>query len=229
MNTLRLLLADDEKELTDALAVILNYNKYSVDTVYDGQDALDYALTGEYDGLILDVMMPKMNGFDVLRELRASGITTPVLMLTAKTQLQDKVEGLDAGADDYLSKPFETEELLARIRAMTRRGGTVFTPDVLKLGDLVLNRKTYELSCGDQSVTLANKEFQMMEMMMSNPQSVMSTERFMDRIWGYDSESEINVVWAYISYIRKKLQSLGSSVELKALRGRGYILEYKES
>jgi len=226
---LRLLLADDEKELTDALAVILNYNKYSVDTVYDGQDALDYALTGEYDGLILDVMMPKMNGFDVLRELRASGITTPVLMLTAKTQLQDKVEGLDAGADDYLSKPFETEELLARIRAMTRRGGTVFTPDVLKLGDLVLNRKTYELSCGDQSVTLANKEFQMMEMMMSNPQSVMSTERFMDRIWGYDSESEINVVWAYISYIRKKLQSLGSSVELKALRGRGYILEYKES
>lgn len=159
---MRLLLADDEQELTDALSVILTYNKYSVDVVYDGQDALDYALTGDYDGLILDVMMPKMNGFDVLRVLRAEGITTPVIMLTAKSQLQDKIEGLDAGADDYLPKPFETEELLARIRAMTRRGGEVFTPDVLTLGDLTLNRKTFELSCGAEHVNLANKEFQMM-------------------------------------------------------------------
>ena len=226
---MRLLLADDEQELTDALSVILTYNKYSVDTVYDGQDALDYAMTGEYDGLILDVMMPKMNGFDVLRNLRASGINTPVIMLTAKTQLQDKIEGLDAGADDYLAKPFETEELLARIRAMTRRGGEVFTPDVLTLGDLTLNRKSFELSCGSESVVLANKEFQMMELMMSNPKTIMSTEHFMDRIWGYDSESEINVVWAYISYLRKKLQTIGSNVELKALRGRGYILEDKSS
>lgn len=225
---MRLLLADDEQELTDALSVILTYNKYSVDVVNDGQDALDYALTGEYDGLILDVMMPKMNGFDVLRELRSAGITTPVIMLTAKSQLQDKIEGLDAGADDYLPKPFETEELLARIRAMTRRGGEVFTPDVLTLGDLTLNRKTYELSCGSESVVLANKEFQMMELMMSNPKTIQSTEHFMDRIWGYDSESEINVVWAYISYLRKKLQTIGSEVELKALRGRGYILEVKE-
>lgn len=224
---MRLLLADDEQELTDALSVILTYNKYSVDVVYDGQDTLDYALTGDYDGLILDVMMPKMNGFDVLRVLRAEGITTPVIMLTAKSQLQDKIEGLDAGADDYLPKPFETEELLARIRAMTRRGGEVFTPDVLTLGDLTLNRKTFELSCGAEHVNLANKEFQMMEMMMSNPKTIMSTDHFMDRIWGYDSESEINVVWAYISYLRKKLQTIGSHVELKALRGRGYILEDK--
>lgn len=224
---MRLLLADDEQELTDALSVILTYNKYSVDVVYDGQDALDYALTGDYDGLILDVMMPKMNGFDVLRALRAEGITTPVIMLTAKSQLQDKIEGLDAGADDYLPKPFETEELLARIRAMTRRGGEVFTPDVLTLGDLTLNRRTFDLSCGSEHITLANKEFQMMEMMMSNPKTIMSTDHFMDRIWGYDSESEINVVWAYISYLRKKLQTIGSHVELKALRGRGYILEDK--
>lgn len=225
---MRLLLADDEQELTDALSVILTYNKYSVDVVNDGQDALDYAMTGDYDGLILDVMMPKMNGFDVLRELRSAGITTPVIMLTAKSQLQDKIEGLDAGADDYLPKPFETEELLARIRAMTRRGGEVFTPDLLTLGDLTLNRKTYELSCGTKSVTLANKEFQMMDLMMSNPKTIQSTEHFMDRIWGYDSESEINVVWAYISYLRKKLQTLESKVELKALRGRGYILEVRE-
>ena len=222
---MRLLLADDEKELTDALSVILSYNKYSVDAVYNGQDALDYAQSGEYDGIILDVMMPKMDGFEVLRRLRDAGISTPVLMLTAKSQLRDKVEGLDAGADDYLPKPFETEELLARIRAMTRRGGENFTPDRLTFGDLSLDRKTFELKCGDESIRLANKEFQMMELMMTNPKTVISTERFMDRVWGYDSDSEMNVVWAYVSYLRKKLQSINSGVELTALRGRGYILE----
>ncbi len=222
---MRLLLADDEKELTDALYVILNYNKYTVEAVYNGQDALDYALAGEYDGIILDVMMPKMDGFEVLRRIREAGVTTPVLMLTAKSQLSDKVEGLDAGADDYLPKPFETDELLARIRAMTRRGGAAFTPDRLCFGDLSLDRRSFELSCGDNTVRLANKEFQMLELMMTNPKTVISTERFMDRIWGYDSDSEINVVWAYISYLRKKLQSIGSTVELTALRGRGYVLE----
>ena len=224
---MRLLLADDEKELTDALSMILTYNKYSVDCVYNGQDALDYALGGEYDGIILDVMMPKMDGFEVLRQLRAANITTPVLMLTAKSQLRDKVEGLDAGADDYLPKPFETEELLARIRAMARRGGAAFTPDNLTFGDLELDRKSFELRCGGESVRLANKEFQMMELMMTNPKQVISTERFMDRVWGYDSDSEMNVVWAYVSYLRKKLQSIGSTVELTALRGRGYMLEDK--
>ncbi len=222
---MRLLLADDEKELTDALAMILSYNKYSTDCVYNGQDALDYALSGEYDGIILDVMMPKLDGFEVLRRLRDNGVTAPVLMLTAKSQLRDKVEGLDAGADDYLPKPFETEELLARIRAMARRGNAAFTPDILSFGDISLDRKTFELKCGSENVRLANKEFQMMELMMTNPKQVISTERFMDRVWGYDSDSEMNVVWAYVSYLRKKLQSIGSRVELTALRGRGYMLE----
>lgn len=222
---MRLLLADDEKELTDALSVILNYNKFTTDCVYNGQDALDYAMSGEYDGIILDVMMPRMDGVEVLRRLRQAGITTPVLMLTAKSQLRDKVEGLDAGADDYLPKPFETEELLARIRAMARRGSAVFTPDTLIFGDLSLDRKSFELKCGGESVRLANKEFQMMELMMTNPKVVISTERFMDRVWGFDSDSEMNVVWAYVSYLRKKLQTLGSRVELTALRGRGYMLE----
>ena len=222
---MRLLLADDEKELTDALSMILNYNKFITDCVYNGQDALDYAMSGEYDGIILDVMMPKLDGVEVLRRLRQAGITTPVLMLTAKSQLRDKVEGLDAGADDYLPKPFETEELLARIRAMARRGSAVFTPDTLIFGDLSLDRKSFELKCGGESVRLANKEFQMMELMMTNPKVVISTERFMDRVWGFDSDSEMNVVWAYVSYLRKKLQTLGSRVELTALRGRGYMLE----
>jgi len=222
---MRLLLADDEKELTDALSMILNYNKFTTDCVYNGQDALDYAMSGEYDGIILDVMMPRMDGVEVLRRLRQAGITTPVLMLTAKSQLRDKVEGLDAGADDYLPKPFETEELLARIRAMARRGSAVFTPDTLIFGDLSLDRKSFELKCGGESVRLANKEFQMMELMMTNPKVVISTERFMDRVWGFDSDSEMNVVWAYVSYLRKKLQTLGSRVELTALRGRGYMLE----
>ena len=222
---MRLLLADDEKELTDALSVILNYNKFTTDCVYNGQDALDYAMSGEYDGIILDVMMPRMDGVEVLRRLRQAGITTQVLMLTAKSQLRDKVAGLDAGADDYLPKPFETEELLARIRAMARRGSAVFTPDTLIFGDLSLDRKSFELKCGGESVRLANKEFQMMELMMTNPKVVISTERFMDRVWGFDSDSEMNVVWAYVSYLRKKLQTLGSRVELTALRGRGYMLE----
>ena len=213
--------------LTEALSVILTYNKYSVDTVYDGQDAYDYASAGEYDAIILDVMMPKMDGFEVLRCLRSDGNTTPILMLTAKSQLQDKVEGLNSGADDYLPKPFETEELLARVRAMTRRGKAAYVPDLLTFGDLSLNKVTFELSCGKNSIRLANKEFQMMELMMSNPSIVISTERFMDRIWGYDTDSEINVVWAYISYLRKKLTTLGSKVELTAQRGRGYVLEYK--
>ena len=226
---MRILLADDEQELTEALKVILTYNKYSVDIVHDGQNAYDYATTIDYDGIILDVMMPKMNGIEVLKELRIAGITTPVMMLTAKGQLADKVEGLDAGADDYLPKPFETEELLARLRAMLRRGGKSFSPNMLTFGDLCLDRTSYELSCGNNSIRLANKEFQMMELMLSNPTSVISTEKFMDRVWGYETDSEINVVWAYISYLRKKLTILGSSVELKALRGRGYILEERES
>lgn len=221
---MRLLLAEDEKELSKALCAILKHNNYSVDPVYNGQDALDYGLDENYDGIILDLMMPKKNGLEVLRELRAAGISTPVLILTAKAQLEDKILGLDTGADDYLTKPFATGELLARIRAMTRRKSE-FTPNKLTFGNLSLNRETFELSTDSGAIRLGNKEFQMIELMMDNPGRLISTEQFMERIWGYDTDAEINVVWVYISYLRKKLTSLGANVEIKATRGVGYSLE----
>ena len=221
---MRLLLAEDEKELSKALCAILKHNNYSVDPVFNGQDALDYGLCENYDGIILDIMMPKMNGLDVLKELRAQGISTPVLMLTAKAEVDDRILGLDLGADDYLTKPFSMGELLARLRAITRRKSE-FLPNLLSSGSLSLNRETYELSVGSNSVRLGNKEFQMMEMLMSNPGRLISTEQFMERIWGYETEAEINVVWVYISYLRKKLGSLGANLEIKAVRGVGYTLE----
>ena len=221
---MRLLLAEDEKELSKALCAILKHNNYSVDPVYNGQDALDYGMDENYDGIILDLMMPKKNGLEVLRELRAAGVSTPVLILTAKAQLEDKILGLDTGADDYLTKPFDTGELLARIRAMTRRKAE-FTPNLLTFGNLSLNRETFELSTQNGAIRLGNKEFQMIELMMDNPGRLISTEQFMERIWGYDTEAEINVVWVYISYLRKKLSSLGANVEIKATRGVGYSLE----
>ena len=220
---MRLLLAEDEKELSKALCAILKHNNYSVDAVYDGQDALDYGLDENYDGIILDLMMPKKNGLEVLEALRKAGVSTPVLILTAKTQVEDKIAGLDKGADDYLTKPFATGELLARIRAMTRRKSE-FTPNVMTFGNLSLNRETFELSSPTGSVRLGNKEFQMLELLMDNPGRLISTEQFMERIWGYETEAEINVVWVYISYIRKKLISLGANVEIKATRGVGYSL-----
>lgn len=221
---MRLLLAEDEKDLSKALCAILKHNNYSVDAVYDGQDALDYGLCENYDGIILDIMMPKKSGLEVLTELREKGISTPVLILTAKAEVEDKIIGLDKGADDYLTKPFATGELLARIRAMTRRK-TEFTPNVLTLGNVSLNRETFELSTEKTSVRLGNKEFQMMEMLMDNPGRLISTEQFMERIWGYESESEINVVWVYISYLRKKFATLEADIEIKATRGLGYTLE----
>ena len=221
---MRLLLAEDEKDLSKALCAILKHNNYSVDAVYDGQDALDYGLCENYDGIILDLMMPKKNGLEVLAKLREEGVSTPVLILTAKAEVEDKIIGLDKGADDYLTKPFATGELLARIRAMTRRK-TEFTPNIITLGNLSLNRETFELSTDKSSVKLGNKEFQMIEMLMDNPGRLISTEQFMERIWGYESESEINVVWVYISYLRKKLASLEANVEIKATRGVGYTLE----
>ena len=220
---MRLLLAEDEKELSKALCAILKHNNYSVDAVFNGQDALDYGLCENYDGIILDIMMPGMDGLTVLRKLRAENITTPVLFLTAKAELEDKIAGLDAGADDYLSKPFQIEELLARIRAMIRRK-TDFTPGVLTYGNVSLNRATYNLSCGDKEVRLGNKEFQMMEMLLSGPGRLIPTEQFMEKIWGFDSEAEINVVWVYISYLRKKLSSIGADIQIKASRGVGYTL-----
>lgn len=223
---MKLLLAEDEKELSNALVVILKHNNYSVDAVYDGEDALDYGLCGNYDAIILDIMMPKMDGLTVLANLRKQGVMVPILMLTAKSETEDKIKGLDFGADDYLAKPFATGELLARLRAMTRRKSE-FTPNILSAGKVSLNRETYELLSEDMSFRLGNKEFQMMEMLISRPNRLISTEQFLENIWGYDSDVEINVVWVYISYLRKKLIMLNADLEIKAARGMGYTLVQK--
>lgn len=221
---MRLLLAEDERELSKALCAILKHNNYSVDAVYNGQDALDYGLAENYDGIILDLMMPRKNGLEVLRELRSAGVSTPVIILTAKSEVEDRILGLDTGADDYLTKPFNTGELLARIRALTRRKAE-FSPNIISFGNISLNRESFELSCGNEAMRLGNKEFQMLEMLMTSPGRLISTEQFMEHIWGYDSDAEINVVWVYISYLRKKLSSLGANAEIKAVRGVGYTLE----
>lgn len=221
---MRLLLAEDEKEMSAAVETILKHNNYSVDCVYNGADALDYLETGLYDGAILDIMMPKMDGITVLKKVRAENIDVPVLLLTAKSEIDDKVGGLDAGADDYLTKPFAMKELLARVRSITRRRGEV-TDSTLKCGDLSLDTLSYILSCGEKSVRLQNKEFQMLEMFMKSSGQIFSADQFMDKIWGYDSDTELNVVWVYISYIRKKLTEIGSAVKIKAVRGVGYTLE----
>lgn len=221
---MRLLLAEDEKALSKALATILERNKYSVDAAYDGQEALEYLDAGNYDGVILDIMMPKVDGITVLREIRKKGNLIPVLLLTAKSEVDDKVLGLDAGANDYLTKPFNARDLLARIRAMTRTQ-TAQADSRLKIGNVTLDRATYELSTPSGSYRLANKEFQMMEMLMANPKNLISSERFMEKIWGYDSDAEINVVWVYISYLRKKLSALHANIQIKAMRNAGYTLE----
>lgn len=224
---MRLLIAEDERSLSKALTVILEKNNYSVDAAYDGEEALDYLSVGQYDGLILDIMMPKMDGLTVLRRLRAKDNNIPVLMLTAKSEIDDRVTGLDCGANDYLTKPFDTKELLARIRAMTR-GRSGSQSSVLTMGNISLDRTTYELSSPSGSFRLANKEFQVMELLMSNPKQLIPTERMMEKIWGFDSDSEINVVWAYISYLRKKLTALNADIKIKASRNAGYSLEAVE-
>ena len=221
---MRLLLAEDEKALSRALTAILERNNYSVDPVYDGQAALDYLKAGNYDGIILDIMMPKVDGITVLKEIRSQGSLIPVLLLTAKSEVDDKVLGLDAGANDYLTKPFNTRELLARIRAMTRTQ-TAQANSQLQMGNITLDRATFELSSPTGSFRLANKEFQMLELMMSNPKTLISSERFLEKIWGYDSEAELNVVWVYISYLRKKLAALHANIQIKATRNAGYTLE----
>ena len=221
---MRILLAEDERSLSKAIVAILEKNNYSVDAVFDGEEALQYIEAGNYDAIILDIMMPKRDGISVLREMRANGSAIPVLILSAKAEIDDKVQGLDSGANDYLTKPFSVKELLARLRAMTRMGETQ-VDSKLRSGNLVLDLATYELSADGVSLKLANKEFQMMEMLMRNPGYLISTERFMEKIWGYDSEAEINVVWVYISYLRKKLVNIGANVEIKAHRNAGYSLE----
>lgn len=221
---MRLLLAEDEKSLSRAVTVLLRKSNYEVDSVYDGEEALAYLSSGNYDGAILDIMMPKVDGIEVLRQLRGRGSRLPVLLLTAKAEVDDKVLGLDSGANDYLTKPFASQELLARIRAMTREQ-TGQTTSQLHVGNVTLDRATFELSTPSGSLRLANKEFQMLELLMCNPRNLISTERFLEKIWGYDNEAEINVVWVYISYLRKKLAALHSNVQIKARRNVGYSLE----
>lgn len=221
---MRLLLAEDEIELARALATIFKHNNYSVDVVYNGTDALDYLSNDVYDGVILDIMMPQTDGLTVLREIRAKGNSVPVLLLTAKSEIDDRVLGLDCGADDYLTKPFDVRELLARIRAMTRRKGDT-TDSVLRFGNLSLDRATYEMSAPLGSVRLANKEFQIVEMLISNPQQIIPSERFIEKIWGFESDTELNIVWVNISNIRRKLSSIGADVTIKASRNVGYIME----
>ncbi len=221
---MRLLLAEDEKALSNALVMILKHNNYSVDAVYNGQDALDYLLHGNYDGAILDIMMPKMDGISVLKAFRSKNKTTPILLLTAKTEIDDKVLGLDSGADDYLGKPFDTKELLARIRAMLRRKDSGEAINTLEFENIVLNRSTFELSSPSGSFRLGNKEFQMLEMLILNSGNVISAEQFMEKIWGYDTDTEITVVWTYISYLRKKLSILSDKIQIKAIRNIGYTL-----
>lgn len=224
---MRLLIAEDEKSLSKALTVILEKNNYSVDAAFDGEEALDYLATGQYDGVILDIMMPKLDGLSVLKKMRAKGNDVPVLMLTAKAEIDDRVSGLDCGANDYLTKPFDPKELLARIRAMTRVHSAA-SSSVLTMGNISLDRTTFELSSPSGSFRLANKEYQVMELLMSNPKQLIPTELMMEKIWGLDSDAEINVVWAYISYLRKKLTALGANIKIKASRNAGYSLEAVE-
>lgn len=220
---MRILVAEDEQSLARAIVKILEKNNYSADAVHNGFDALDYIASGNYDALILDIMMPKLNGIAVLKKLREVGNGIPVLILTARSEVDDKVLGLDSGANYYLTKPFDTKELLATIRAITR--GSTGGGSKLVFGNLSLDRSTFELSSPSGSFRLANKEFQLMELLMLNPHQVISTEKLMEKIWGFDSEAEINVVWVYVSYLRKKLSALSSSVSIKASRNVGYTLE----
>ena len=221
---MRVLIADDEPEMASVLEALLRRENYSVDMVHDGQDALDYGLADNYDCLVLDIMMPKKDGIQVLQALRAQNVSTPVLLLTAKSQVEDRIAGLDSGADDYLPKPFHNGEFLARVRALTRRG-QVFTPSVLAAGNIRLDCSTFELRCGGSAIRLGSKEFQMLELLMRQKGRVVTTEQFMERIWGYDSEVEISVVWAYISYLRRKLEAVGADVRISTRRGFGYLLE----
>lgn len=223
---MRLLIAEDELDLAEALTVFFEKNQFSVDAVNDGFSAYEYGSSGEYDGIILDVMMPKMNGIEVLQKLRAEGVKTPVMMLTAKGQKDDRITGFNAGADDYLPKPFEPDELVCRVRAMLRRSEE-YKPTVLAYGDVRLNTSTGVLECGNESVRLSGREFQVMEMFMRSPNVVFSADRIMEKIWGWDSDAEINVVWVHISNLRKKLKAVGSGVSICANRGLGYILEGK--
>ena len=224
---MKLLYAEDEKSMSEAVTDILQYHNYMVDCVYNGKDAYDYACVGDYDGIILDVMMPGLSGIEVLEKIRKDGNKTPVLLLTAKAEVEDRIEGLDAGADDYLPKPFSMKELLARIRAMLRRRES-FRPDILTAGNISLNMQSFELSGNGQSFVLPRLEYRLMELFMLNRGICFSTEDLLTKVWGYDTEAEIGVVWVYISYLRKRLAALNANVEIKVKRNIGYTLEVAE-
>ncbi len=221
---MKLLYAEDEAAMSEAVVDILTYHKYAVDAVYDGEEALAYAHAEQYDGIILDIMMPKRDGLEVLRQLRKEGLRTPVLLLTAKGEVEDRIEGLDMGADDYLPKPFVMGELLARIRAMLRRREE-FTPEILICGDVSLNLRSYELSGNGQSFVLPKLEYRLMELLMLNQGMYLSSGDLLVRVWGYDTDAEIGIVWVYISYLRKRLAALGSYVTVRARRNIGYMLD----
>jgi two-component system response regulator ArlR len=220
----KLLYAEDEPALSEAVVDYLTYHKYIVDAVYDGASAYNYAMSGDYDGIILDIMMPKRNGLEVLSELRRNGCRTPVLLLTAKTQVEDRIHGLDSGADDYLPKPFDMGELLARIRAMLRRRED-YHPDLVCFGDLTLNMRSGEISVGEMSFQLPKQEYRLMEQLMLNHMMYLSTEDLLVKAWGYNTETDINSVWLYISYLRKRLSAMNSKVEIVSKRNIGYKLE----
>ncbi len=221
---MKLLYAEDEISMSEAVVDILTYHKYIVDAVYDGEEALMYAESEEYDGIILDIMMPKLSGLEVLKRLRKAGNTTPILLLTAKSEIEDRIEGLDLGADDYLPKPFAMGELLARVRAMLRRKEN-FTPDILTYGNISLNMQSYELSSNGQSFVLPKLEYQLMEILMRNKGIYLSSEALLTKVWGYDTDTEIGTVWVYISYLRKRLLALNANVTITAKRNAGYTLE----
>ena len=223
---MKLLVAEDDPKLLKSLVHILEHNRFSVDGVSNGEDALEYGQTGEYDGLILDIMMPGLDGLQVLQTLRRNGIKTPALFLTARTEISQRVEGLDAGADDYLPKPFSTAELLARIRAMLRRKDTSL-PDLLAIGSVILNRSTYQLVFQDKIQTLSGKEFQILGMMMQAPGTIIPTDRFITHLWGWDTNVDTSVVWVHISNLRKKISAIGAPMEIRFIRNAGYVLEVK--
>ena len=220
---MKLLLAEDEPAMSEAVTDILEYHRYQVDAVFDGKEALDYIHAGDYDGIVMDIMMPGLTGLEVLKQIRKEGNRTPVLLLTAKSQIEDRIEGLDAGADDYLPKPFAMGELLARIRAMLRRREE-YQPDVRQFGDLVLDSGSSELRCGDRKVTLPKVEYQMMEVLMLNHGIYLSSEDLLEKVWGDDTDADIGAVWVYISYLRKRIAAVGSGVKITAKRNIGYTL-----
>lgn len=225
---MKILVVEDEVRLAEALQQILARHRHAADVAHDGESGLDQALTGLYDVIVLDIMLPRMNGLEVLREIRKAGVQTPVLLLTARDDASDKVSGLDGGADDYLTKPFNTEELLARIRALGRRRGVPLTDDILRFADTTLDIATYALSHGDKSVRLGLKEFQIMEIFMRNGPRIADKEGLISKVWGYDSEAEYNNLEVYVSFLRKKLNHIHSPIAIRTIRGVGYVLSAED-